>query len=134
MHLIHLLSACSGLDIKTYIENNDKTFSHFKGALAEQFVFQEITAADDSIPVYYWAAEKNTAEIEFLLQYNGTIIPLEVKAGKNTKSESLKIYREQFKPLITVCASLLEYSSNKNHINIPLYMTGSIKEILSSKN
>ena len=129
---IGLLSACSGLDIKTYIDNNDRTFSHYKGALAEQFVLQEIVAMDDSLPVYYWATEKNTAEIEFILQYNGRIIPLEVKSGKNVKSGSLQVFKEKFKPEISVCASLLKYKNSGigGHYNIPLYLMGSIKDMV----
>jgi len=126
---IGLLSARADLDPKIYIEANDKTFSHYKGGLAEQFVLQELIVANDTLPIYYWATDKNTAEIEFVIQYNGKIIPLEVKSGKNTKSESLKFYRNEFQPACAICASLKNYGAVDGLYSVPLYMIGSFAEM-----
>jgi len=119
---IGLLSAQTGLDAKTYLDDDTKTFTHYKGALAEQFVLQELIAANDRLPVYYWATDKNTAEIEFVIQIDGSIIPIEVKSGRNTKSASLKAYKELYSPDVTIKTSLSEYSRNRGDYNIPLYM------------
>jgi len=128
---VGLLSARSSLSQRAFLETDHNVFSHYKGVLAEQFVLQEILAAYDYLPVYYWAAEKNDAEIEFVIQSKNAkeediVIPLEVKAGKNVKSESLKTYRNTFNPEITVRGSLLEYSRNKGNYEIPLYMIGNV--------
>jgi predicted AAA+ superfamily ATPase len=131
MNDIGLLSARAGLDIKLYIDDDNKTFSHYKGGLAEQFALQELIAANDKLPVYYWAAEKNTAEIEFVIQYNNEIIPLEVKSGKNVKSESLNAYRNEFAPIRAVRASLKNYGVMDGFYSVPLYLTGSLAVILS---
>jgi hypothetical protein len=132
MNDIGLLSARAGLDLKTYLGDNNGTFSHYKGGLAEQFVLQELIAANNKLPVYYWAADKNYAEIEFLIQYNDEIIPLEVKAGRSVKSESLNVYRREFRPACAVRLSLKNYSIVEGLYSVPLYMTGSLAEILET--
>jgi len=131
MNDIGLLSARAALDSKTYIDDNDKTFSHYKGGLAEQFVLQELMAVNDKPPLFYWATDKNTAEVEFVIQYNGEIIPLEVKSGKNVKSESLNIYRNEYYPNRAIRASLKHYGVVDGLYSVPLYMIGSIMEILN---
>jgi len=130
MNDIGLLSARAGLDIKLYIEDNVKTFSHYKGALAEQFVLQELIATNDSLPIFYWAADKNTAEIEFVIQYNNQIIPIEVKSGTNVSSKSLNAYINTFAPARAVRASLKNYAVTDKLYSIPLYLTGALAEIL----
>ena len=133
MNDIGLLSALAGLDLKTYLDDNDKTFSHYKGGLSEQFVLQELIAVNDKLPVYYWATDKNTAEVEFVIQYNGEIIPLEVKSGRNVKSESLGKYRSEFHPVRAVRASLKNYGVINGLYSVPLYLTGSLAEILGNR-
>jgi predicted AAA+ superfamily ATPase len=130
MNDIGLLSARTALDIKTYIDDNDKTFSHYKGGLAEQFVLQELVATNDKLPLFYWATDKNTAEVEFVIQYNGEIIPLEVKSGKNVKSESLNAYRNEYRPDCAIRASLKHYGLVDGLYSVPLYMIGGITEII----
>ena len=130
MNDIGLLSARTGLDIKSYIDDSSKTFSHYKGGLAEQFVLQELIAANDKLPVFYWATDKNTAEIEFLIQYENEIIPLEVKYGKNVKSESLNTYRNEYRPAHSIRASLKKYGIVDDLYSVPLYLTGNIAKIL----
>jgi predicted AAA+ superfamily ATPase len=131
MNDVGLLSARAGLDIKLYIDNNDRTFTHYKGGLTEQFVLQELIATNDKLPVYYWAAEKNTAEVEFIIQYNDIIIPIEAKSGKNVKSESLNMYRIMFTPDIAVRASLKKYGVMDGLFSVPLYLIGNLPGILS---
>jgi predicted AAA+ superfamily ATPase len=129
---IGLLSARTGLDPKIYIDTHDKTFSHYKGGLSEQFVLQELTATDDTLPVYYWSTDKNTAEVEFVIQYKNEIIPIEVKSGKNIKSESLNTYRKEFHPARAVRASLKNYGFTDGLYSLPLYMTGSLAHCILS--
>jgi uncharacterized protein len=130
MNDVGLLSARAGLDIKLYIDDNDKTFSHYKGGLAEQFVLQELIATGDKLPIYYWAAEKNTAEVEFIIQYTDKIIPIEVKSGKNVKSESLNVYRNKYAPSHAVRASLKKYGIIDGLYSVPLYLIGNLSAII----
>lgn len=71
-----------------------KIFGAAKGALAEQFVCQEIMAAGGD--PYYWAASNSSAELDFLLQAGGEVLPLEVKSGETLTSRSLKASIKRF--------------------------------------
>ena len=127
---IGLLSARTALDPKVYNEPKNNIFIHYKGLLAEQYVLQELLASNNNMPIYYWATEKNTAEIEFLIQHENKVIPIEVKSGKNTKSESLKTYSKLFNPEKTIRISQRQYSRNESGYEIPLYLAGSIMQVL----
>jgi len=127
---IGLLSARAGLDPKIYLAENTSTFSHYKGGLAEQFVLQELIATNDNLPIYYWATDKNTAEVEFVIQYKGDIFPIEVKSGKNVKSESLNLYRREFIPVFAVRASHKKYGLADGLYSVPLYLIGGLPGIL----
>ncbi|GHT48673.1 ATPase [Bacteroidia bacterium] len=126
---IGLLSAQTGLDAKSYLDPENGLFSHYKGMLAEQFVLQELLATNDKMPIYYWANGKSTAEIEFIVQYDGETIPIEVKAGKKFKLKSLDKYLETFHPNHFVKTSQKKFSNEKG-LAVPLYMIGSLTEII----
>ncbi|MCL2440302.1 MAG: ATP-binding protein [Treponema sp.] len=130
MNDIGLLSARTDLDPKSYLDDSSKTFTHYKGGLAEQFVLQELLAANASLPIYYWATDKNTAEVEFVIQYKNDIIPIEVKSGKSVKSESLNMYRNEFKPARSIRFSLKNYGFIDGLYSVPLYMVGGLPGIL----
>ena len=68
----------SDLYIRTLLEENS-IFSEFKGALTEQFVLQQLKPKPE-LAIYYWSAEKTRSKIDFLIQYSGQVIPVEVKA------------------------------------------------------
>ncbi|MDR0485918.1 MAG: DUF4143 domain-containing protein, partial [Elusimicrobiota bacterium] len=127
---IGLLSARTGLLPQDYILDNDKIFNHYKGMIAEQFVLQELSVLQEKMPLYYWANNKNTAEVEFAVQYKGEVIPIEVKAGKNIKSESLKAYRTLFSPKCAVITSLNDFEISKSLLKIPLYMISQLPAIV----
>ena len=126
---IGLLSARTSLDPKIYNDTNN-LFTHYKGVLAEQFVLQELLALTGSMPIYYWAQDKNNAEIDFVIQHENMIIPIEVKAGTNIKSESLKTYKKLFNPQVSVISSQNKYKKGGETIEIPLYLIGKIKELI----
>ena len=86
---VGLLAAQSGLDADTLLEGN-RIFTEFKGALTEQYVLQQLIASQDN-PVFYWASEKGTAEVDFVLQRGQGVMPIEVKAEENLKVKSLKV-------------------------------------------
>jgi predicted AAA+ superfamily ATPase len=127
---IGLLSARAGLELKSYIDVNEKVFHHYKGALAEQFALQELRASAPGLPIYYWANDKNTAEVDFVIQFRDMIIPIEVKAGENIKSSSLTSYISAFDPSAAIRTSLLDYSRNEAVVNLPLYMISEFAEIV----
>lgn len=96
---------------------------NMNGVLAEQFVLQELKISGIS-PIFYWGRVQGTAEIDFITQIDGEIIPIEVKSSKKTKSQSLKVYMEEFQPKRAIRASLKNYGQEKGLYSIPLYMIG----------
>ncbi len=118
---VGLLAAQSHLDGTTLLEGN-RIFTEFKGALTEQYVLQQLIATQDN-PVFYWATEKGTAEVDFVLQRKQTVIPIEVKAEENLKAKSLKVYVEQFQPEQAIRFSMADFREQDWMVNVPLYAT-----------
>lgn len=90
---IGLLCAKSELSPKTILEGN-RIFTEFKGALTEQYVNQELRSSEKIENQYYWTGR--TAEIDFLVQIENEIMPIEVKAEQNLQAKSLKYFCEKF--------------------------------------
>ncbi|WP_426840582.1 ATP-binding protein [Glaesserella parasuis] len=116
---VGLLAAQSYLDATTLLEGN-RIFTEFKGALTEQYVLQQLLATQEN-PVFYWATEKGTAEVDFVLQRKQTVIPIEVKAEENLKAKSLKVYVEQFQPEQAFRFSMADFREQDWMVNVPLY-------------
>ena len=116
---VGLLGAMGNIDIKTILEGN-KIFQEFKGAIAEQYVLQQLKCSLD-IPVYYWSTAKSTAEIDFLVQSAQNIVPIEVKAEENLQAKSLKSYQQQYNPNISIRTSMSDYRVDEWLTNLPLY-------------
>ncbi|MCR4632144.1 MAG: ATP-binding protein [Treponema sp.] len=116
---VGLLCAMAELDARTILEGNS-LFVEFKGALTEQFVLQELISTTQYTPFYY-GTEKATFEQDFLIQKEKSIVPIEVKAETNIRSQSLKAFYEKFKPKESIRFSLLPYREQDWMTNIPLY-------------
>ena len=123
---VGLLAAKSNLDVKTIISGS-KIFTEFKGALTEQFVIQQLTRQKNN-PIFYWTNERSTAEVDFVLQHNSEIIPIEVKATENLKAKSFKLFCEKFNPSTAIRASLSDYRKESWLTNVPLYIIGNYFE------
>lgn len=127
---VGLLSALTKLDVKTILEKT-QIFEEFKGAIAEQYVYQQLRSADDDIPIYYWSNDSSRSEIDFVVQLDGYVIPVEVKAEKNLKAKSLKNFIQEYKSEKSVRTSLADYKLNDNNLyDIPLYAIGNIEAIV----
>ena len=122
---VGLLGALVNLDAKTILDRYE-IFQEFKGAMAEQYVLQQFKTIKD-LPVYYWTNETSRSEVDFVIQINSKVVPVEVKAATNLKARSLKIYMEQFKPEIALRTSLADYKTTDNLIDLPLYTVESIQ-------
>lgn len=123
---VGLLGAMTDLDSRSLLEN-DKLFNDYNGAITEQYVLQEFKTIGE-LPVFYWASNK--AELDFLIQYQNNIIPVEVKATINLQAKSLKSFRQKYEPKISVRTSLADYEENAGLFNIPLYDIEKLKEII----
>jgi predicted AAA+ superfamily ATPase len=116
---VGLLSCMSRLNPQTLLDGN-VLFEEFKGALTEQYVFQQLTGLKD-IDTYYWSNDHGNSEIDFIVDNGHDIVPIEVKAETNLKAKSLKTYNEMFSPKISIRASMSDYKKEDWLINLPLY-------------
>jgi len=116
---VGLLGAQSGLSSKALIEQ-DRLFTEFKGALIENYVAQELIATQKQKP-YYWTSH-GTAEVDFLIEGEEGILPLEVKAGANHKKKSLLVYDQKYNPHKLLRTTSMNLKRDGKVCNYPLYM------------
>ena len=119
MHDTGLMAAHADLPVQALLKG-DALFAEFKGALAEQYVSQELRLMKGT-SVYYWSSETSQAELDFVLQNGDGIFPLEVKAAENLQAKSLRVYNEKFSPPRCFRASLSPYRKESWITNLPLY-------------
>lgn len=125
---VGLLRKHSHLATSAFAEYN-RLFTEFKGALTENFVLQSLSRQLETEP-RYWADAPY--EVDFVVQLDNDIIPVECKAGTNVKSTSLKKYSQQYTeqtPLM-VRFSLMNLSIDGNLLNIPLFLVDRAGEII----
>lgn len=107
-----------------------KSYGNFKGGMIENFVYNELKRIyKDNI--YYWRSNNNgDSEVEFIVQDNNRIIPIEVKAGKNLKANSLKVYNDLYNPKLAFKLSIKDYKNNidKTLKYIPLFFVDVLKK------
>lgn len=116
---VGLLGAQSRIDASVFLEGN-RLFTEFKGALTEQYVLQQLLVIQEN-PVFYWATESGTAEVDFIVQQAQQVLPIEVKAEENLKAKSLKVYVEKFQPPKAIRLSMADHRSQDWLLNVPLY-------------
>ena len=120
-HDVGLLCAMGDVPPHALLDG-DELFTHFKGALSEQFVLGELVAA--GVEPYYWATDEGMAEVDFVIQGERGVYPLEVKAAVNLQAKSLKSYRDRFAPPKCLRASLSKRAEGSLVDDIPLYAVG----------
>lgn len=126
---VGLLGALSKLDAVSILGGN-KIFMQYKGALTEQYVFQQLSSIRKD-NLFYWSAESATAEIDFIIQREGRVYPIEVKAEENLKSKSLKVYKQRFDPRKSIRTSMSDYRDEGWLVNLPLYMINLVDSFLT---
>ncbi len=90
----------------------------FKGGMTENYINVELTI--NGYNTYYWESDRE-AEIDFIIQRNGELIPIEVKSADNTKAKSLKIYMDTYKPAYAIKVSAKNFGFEDNKKIVPLY-------------
>lgn len=128
LHDVGLLRRLSQLDPVAIAEGN-RLLTEFKGALTENFVLESLVQQFEGSP-RYWKSESK-AEVDFLIQYENMILPIEVKSDENVKSKSLAFYRKEFNPVLSIRYSLRNLKRDEGLINIPLFMVDYTKKILA---
>jgi len=128
---VGILRRLSKLAPSAFREEN-RLFTEFKGALTENFILQSIIPQLDSLP-YYWSQINPSYEVDFIVQYENDIIPIEVKADTNIKSRSLKKYAELFKSQtkLRVRFSMNNLKLDDDVLNIPLFMADQLLKLVN---
>lgn len=116
---IGLHGALSGLEATTLVQGSE-FFMQYKGALTEQYVLQELMCMEN-IEIHYWTPDESRAEIDFVVQCKGEVIPIEVKAEKHLKAKSIGIYVKQNNPRHVIRTSLAPFQKGDIVTDIPLY-------------
>lgn len=98
----------------------DALFTDFKGVLTEQYVLQQLKCLSD-MDIHYWSADNSRGELDFLIQYTGTISPIEVKAEENLQSKSLSTFVKNNEGLHGIRFSMSPYRKQDWMTNVPLH-------------
>jgi len=119
---VGLLRTKSGVSSKTILEESGP-YEKYKGAFAENYVLNELQASGKE--PYYWRSG-NTAEVDFIFEEDGEIVPVEVKAADNTQAKSFRLYCKRYEPRIGFKLSLKNIVENPcektKAVNLPLYL------------
>ena len=121
---VGLLAAKTGVDSRTIIDGN-RIFEEFKGTLTEQYVLQQLRHLPCDF-IGYWSNDKSTAEIDFVLQCGGRVIPIEVKSGESLQAKSFRLFCEKYRPETAIRTSLSDYRKESWMTNLPLYAIGTV--------
>jgi len=128
---VGLLAAMSNLPARSIIEGNS-IFEEFKGALTEQYVLQQLRTLTDN-DIFYWSADRSRAEIDFIVQNEQTILPIEVKAEENLMAKSLKTFYQKYTKTKPVRTSMSDFRKEEWLINLPLYAVSELFNIYKNQ-
>ena len=101
----------------------NRLFTEFKGALTENYVLQALIPQLETSP-RYWARYNPNYEVDYMIQVDNDIFPVEVKAESNVKSNSLKKYKEAFAEdtKLRIRFSMENLTLDDDLLNIPLFL------------
>lgn len=114
-----LLRAMSRLPAEV-LWTDSPLYTEFKGAMTENMILQSLVSQFDVMP-RYWISN-GTAEVDFMLQYDTTLFPVEVKSGISLQGKSLSVYMRQFSPSVALRYSMSNLKKDGNILNIPLFL------------
>lgn len=116
---VGILRKLSKLAPIAFTEDNP-LFNEFKGALVENYILQSLIPQYEVIP-QYWSSGIQ-AEVDFIIQTQNQIIPVEVKANENVRSASLTVYANKFLPTIKIRYSMKKLYYKDGLLNIRHFM------------
>lgn len=121
---VGILGAMSGLTPKALL---DYSYGTYKGYFAENFVAQSLVSSGQFPALYTW--QEGTAEIEFIQETQGEVIPIEVKSGTVTHAKSLSQFKKKYSPSYSVIYSGKNLFIDENSMThfLPLYLAGLLK-------
>ncbi len=125
---VGLLRSLAGVPARVVLEPS-ALYTEFRGAVTENFVLNELVKSSGD-RVYYWTSG-NEAEVDFVVQQDEHVIPIEVKSAENVRAKSLAEYRKRYAPEFAVLTSMQGRTGGKGLIRIPLYMMASLRGFVS---
>lgn len=114
-----LLGAMADVQPSQVVVNND-IFKEYKGGMTEQYVLQQMKSKGID-GIYYHTTDQSRLEIDFMIQREGELLPIEVKAESNVRSNSLSMLLQSHKELHAERYSMLPYKEQESMTNVPLY-------------
>ncbi len=123
---IGLLRVLSELSAEAYLSDSP-TLKEYKGALAENYVLQSLLASGMKCS-RYWASG-NKAEVEFIVQHDANVVPIEVKSGTSVAGKSLAEYNKKYSPSLRIRFSMLNLKRDDALLNIPLFLADRTEEL-----
>lgn len=107
----------------TAFGEGNRLFTEFKGALTENYVLQTLNNQIEAEP-RYWSQINPSYEVDFIIQWENEIIPIEVKAESNVTAKSLKKYKQKYgdKIKLRIRYSLENLKMDDDLLNIPLFL------------
>ena len=124
---VGLLGAMSHLSAKTLIHDND-LFQEFQGSMTENYIAQALVANQYSL--FYWTSE-GRAELDFVIEQDDHIYPLEIKSGNSSKKKSLRVYADTYHPRVLIRGSPMNLRKDGEVLNCPLYLIDTLRSLIS---
>jgi len=125
---VGLLRRLARLSPMAYAEGN-RLFTEFKGAMLENYILQSLVAQFNEVP-RYWSSG-NLAELDFILQFENEIIPVEVKSDENVKSRSLNVFQQKYQPSLRLRYSLKNLQYREGLLNIPHFLSDYTHQLIT---
>lgn len=110
------------------ILNNNSMYTEFKGAYIENYIQNSLTT-QFNVPLRYWTSDR-AAEVDFILQTDKDVIPIEVKSNNNVRGRSLQVYNKTYSPSLCLRFSTLNLDRSGNLLNIPLFLADKTRMML----
>ena len=126
MNDVGLLRKMANLNSRIVVEGH-RLFEEFKGALTENYILNMLCSIFDVIPNYFTF---DRHEIDFVIQHQNKIIPIEVKSSNSTNNISLTRYNEKFNNDLSIRFSMNNLKKDGKILNIPLFLVEYIKKFI----
>ena len=126
---VGLLRRHARLGSSAFIEEN-RLFEEFKGALTENYVLESLLNIPNVRP-YYWSDGRH--EVDFIIQLENDVFPVEAKSGTNVRAASMKNYSQEYEKQTKLCVrlSMRNLSYDGKILNIPLYLADEVERIVA---
>ena len=126
MNDVGLLRKMANLNSRIVVEGH-RLFEEFKGALTENYILNMLCTVFETVPNYFTF---DRHEIDFVIQYENKIIPIEVKSSNSTNNISLTRYNQKFNNDLSIRFSMNNLKKDGKILNIPLFLVEYIEKFI----